>query len=188
MSLATRNIVRAADEWKSDAMAMQTPPPSTDPTLDNLGRAPFGLMDILRRAQGDAFGAFGLDPSECPYRVIARVLLNIPEKSEFVCSISACSLAAERERRCGRKSFPGCDHRADRSSTFSRPFHDADKLAGVIYHRNRADPSVDKRFSDLLNRRLGLHRNHRSYHYIPGFHRFPHSICRRTRLRAVMRR
>ena len=52
-------------------MAMQTPPPSTDPTLDNLGRAPFGLMDILRRAQGDAVGAFGLDPSECAYRVIA---------------------------------------------------------------------------------------------------------------------
>ena len=66
MSLATRNIVRAADEWKCDAMAMQTPPPSTDPTLDNLGRAPFGLMDILRRAEGDAFGAFGTRPERVP--------------------------------------------------------------------------------------------------------------------------
>jgi polyhydroxyalkanoate synthase subunit PhaC len=51
--------------------AVQTRPPSVDATLDDLGRAPFGLMDILRRAQGDAFGAFGLDPSECPYRVVA---------------------------------------------------------------------------------------------------------------------
>jgi hypothetical protein len=33
--------------------------------LDNLRRAPFGLMDLLRRAQGDTVGAFGFDPSEC---------------------------------------------------------------------------------------------------------------------------
>ena len=71
MSLETKNTVHAPDEWNSDAMAMQTRPPSADATLDDLGRAPFGLMDILRRAQGDAFGAFGLDPSECAYRVIA---------------------------------------------------------------------------------------------------------------------
>ena len=51
--------------------AVQTRPPSADAKLDDLSRAPFGLMDILRRAEGDAFGAFGLDPSECPYRVIA---------------------------------------------------------------------------------------------------------------------
>ena len=44
---------------------------STDATLDDLGRASFGLLDILRRAQGDACGAFGLDPSECAYRVVA---------------------------------------------------------------------------------------------------------------------
>ena len=29
------------------------------------------MTDILRRAQGHAFGAFGLGPNECPYRVIA---------------------------------------------------------------------------------------------------------------------
>ena len=51
--------------------AVQTRPPSADAKLDDLSRAPFGLLDILRRAEGDAFGAFGLDPSECPYRVIA---------------------------------------------------------------------------------------------------------------------
>ena len=59
MSLERKNTVHAPDEWNRDAMAMQTPPPSTDPTLDNLGRAPFGLMDILRRAQGDALAPLG---------------------------------------------------------------------------------------------------------------------------------
>ena len=28
-------------------------------------------MDLLRRAQGDTFGALGLGPNECPYRVAA---------------------------------------------------------------------------------------------------------------------
>ena len=31
----------------------------------------FGMVDILRRAQGDVIGAFGLDPSECAYRIAA---------------------------------------------------------------------------------------------------------------------
>ena len=39
--------------------------------LDAYGRTQFGFADILRRAQGHAFGAFGLDPNECPYQVIA---------------------------------------------------------------------------------------------------------------------
>jgi polyhydroxyalkanoate synthase len=30
----------------------------------------FGMTDLIRRAQGNAFGAFGLDPIESPYRVI----------------------------------------------------------------------------------------------------------------------
>ena len=51
--------------------AVQTRPPSADATLNDLSRAPFGLSDVFRRAQGNAFGALGLDPSECPYRVIA---------------------------------------------------------------------------------------------------------------------
>jgi polyhydroxyalkanoate synthase len=51
-------------------MAAQILSPSADATLDVL-RAQFGLMDVLRRARGDAMGALGFDPSECPYRVIA---------------------------------------------------------------------------------------------------------------------
>jgi poly[(R)-3-hydroxyalkanoate] polymerase subunit PhaC len=42
-----------------------------DALLDACGRIHFGITDILRRAQGRAFGAFGLDPDECPYEVIA---------------------------------------------------------------------------------------------------------------------
>jgi len=38
-------------------------------TPDAFGRAPFAMMDILRRALGNALGAFGLDPDECPYRI-----------------------------------------------------------------------------------------------------------------------
>jgi polyhydroxyalkanoate synthase len=44
---------------------------STDAAFDALRRAQFGLADVLRRAQGNAIGAFGLDPSECAYRVVA---------------------------------------------------------------------------------------------------------------------
>jgi polyhydroxyalkanoate synthase subunit PhaC len=39
-------------------------------TPDAFGRAPFAAMDILRRALGNALGAFGLDPDECPYRIV----------------------------------------------------------------------------------------------------------------------
>jgi polyhydroxyalkanoate synthase subunit PhaC len=38
--------------------------------LDALNRAQFDVSDVIRRAQGDLVGAFGLDPSECPYRII----------------------------------------------------------------------------------------------------------------------
>jgi poly[(R)-3-hydroxyalkanoate] polymerase subunit PhaC len=37
----------------------------------SLGRAPFAVLDILRRAQGDALAAFGLGPREYPYRIVA---------------------------------------------------------------------------------------------------------------------
>ena len=50
---------------------MQVEPASIDAALDGLRRAQFSVADVLRRAQGDAFGAFGLDPSECPYEVVA---------------------------------------------------------------------------------------------------------------------
>jgi len=38
--------------------------------LNALSRAQFDVSDVIRRAQGDLVGAFGLDPSECPYRTI----------------------------------------------------------------------------------------------------------------------
>lgn len=42
-----------------------------DAPLDAFCRAQFGLADMLRRAGGDAAAAFGLGPSESPYRIIA---------------------------------------------------------------------------------------------------------------------
>jgi poly[(R)-3-hydroxyalkanoate] polymerase subunit PhaC len=39
-------------------------------TPDAFGRASFAAMDILRRALGHALGAFGLDPDECPHRIV----------------------------------------------------------------------------------------------------------------------
>lgn len=42
-----------------------------DTPLDIVQRAQFAWSDILRRAQGDVVGAFGLDPRERSYRVLA---------------------------------------------------------------------------------------------------------------------
>jgi poly[(R)-3-hydroxyalkanoate] polymerase subunit PhaC len=39
-------------------------------TLSAANRAQFGVIDIIRRTQGDVLGAFGLNPSECPYQTI----------------------------------------------------------------------------------------------------------------------
>ena len=39
--------------------------------LGALLRAQYGVLDSVRRMQGDALSAFGLGPNECPYRVIA---------------------------------------------------------------------------------------------------------------------
>jgi poly[(R)-3-hydroxyalkanoate] polymerase subunit PhaC len=44
---------------------------SLDATPDAFGRASFATMDILRRTLGHALGAFGLDPDECPYRIVS---------------------------------------------------------------------------------------------------------------------
>ena len=44
---------------------------SMDVTLDALRRAQFAMMDVLRRTQGNALGAFGLSPTECPYQIVA---------------------------------------------------------------------------------------------------------------------
>ena len=43
---------------------------SLDATSDAIGRASFATVDVLRRALGHALGAFGLDPDECPYRIV----------------------------------------------------------------------------------------------------------------------
>src|SRR5262245_43101984 len=43
----------------------------TDAPLNAFNRAPFAMSDILRRAQGHAFGTLGLGPSECPYQIAA---------------------------------------------------------------------------------------------------------------------
>jgi polyhydroxyalkanoate synthase len=43
---------------------------SLDATPNAFGRASFATMDILRRALGSALGAFGLDPDECPHRIV----------------------------------------------------------------------------------------------------------------------
>ena len=40
-------------------------------TTNEWHHAQFGWTDVLRRAQGDAFGALGLGPNECPYRIVA---------------------------------------------------------------------------------------------------------------------
>lgn len=38
--------------------------------LDAYRQVQFGMVDLIRRAQGHAFGAFGLGPIESPYRVV----------------------------------------------------------------------------------------------------------------------
>jgi len=42
----------------------------TDTALDVLRRAQFDVSDIIRRAQRDVVGAFGLDPQESPHQII----------------------------------------------------------------------------------------------------------------------
>jgi poly[(R)-3-hydroxyalkanoate] polymerase subunit PhaC len=50
---------------------MQAQASSIDTTFDALHRAQFAMIDLMRRAQGDALGAAGLDPIECCYEVVA---------------------------------------------------------------------------------------------------------------------
>lgn len=50
---------------------MTTESSPSDAALDGFRRAPFWMTDVLRRAQGEVFGALGLGPNECPYQVIA---------------------------------------------------------------------------------------------------------------------
>jgi len=50
---------------------MQVRPGLTEIILDGLRTAQFGMMDVLRRAQGDVLETFGLGPNECTYRIAA---------------------------------------------------------------------------------------------------------------------
>jgi hypothetical protein len=43
----------------------------TDTAINALSRAQFEVSDILRRAQGNVVGAFGLNPQESPYQIIS---------------------------------------------------------------------------------------------------------------------
>ena len=43
----------------------------TDTAINALRRAQFEVSDILRRAQGNVVGAFGLGPQESPYQIIS---------------------------------------------------------------------------------------------------------------------
>jgi polyhydroxyalkanoate synthase len=52
------------------ATVVEEQPISMSATLDAIRRAQFGITDILRRAQGNAVGAFGLDPRESPFGVV----------------------------------------------------------------------------------------------------------------------
>lgn len=50
---------------------MQSQTASIDAALEAARRALFAVTDMLRQAQGNAIAALGLDPDECPFRVIA---------------------------------------------------------------------------------------------------------------------
>ncbi len=54
--------------WMVQSPVAQTA--SQGNALDVFYRDQFALADIVRRAQDDALGAFGLDPKECIYDVI----------------------------------------------------------------------------------------------------------------------
>ena len=59
---------RAAQQRIREDAAAESAPPNA---AFNLIRGLFGQVDVLRRAQGNLVGAFGLNPSECVYRIIA---------------------------------------------------------------------------------------------------------------------
>ncbi len=57
---------RNIQEGRRVGESVQGEAASLGATPDTFGRVPFAAMDILRRALGNALGAFGLDPDECP--------------------------------------------------------------------------------------------------------------------------
>ena len=50
---------------------MQSQAARIDAALDAVRRAQFGMTDTMRRLQGNALGALGLSPNECPFQIIA---------------------------------------------------------------------------------------------------------------------
>ncbi len=50
---------------------MPAPKPSINIAMDAVIRAQFGIVDVVRRLQGNAVAAFGLGPDECRYQTIA---------------------------------------------------------------------------------------------------------------------
>src|SRR3974390_2924327 len=50
---------------------MQSQADRIDAALDAVRRAQFGMTDAMRRLQGNALGALGLSPNECPFQIIA---------------------------------------------------------------------------------------------------------------------
>jgi len=78
-------------------VAAQTTP--VDAALDACCRAQFGMTDILRRAQGHTFEAFGLGPNECPYKIIASgPFWRLRDYGEHVTAQSLLIVAAPIKR------------------------------------------------------------------------------------------
>ena len=67
--------------------------------LDTCSRLHFGMTDLIRRAQGHAFGTFGLDPIESPYRVICSgPFWRLRDYGEHVTAQSLLIVAAPIKR------------------------------------------------------------------------------------------
>jgi hypothetical protein len=64
-------VPRTKPDDQRVGQSVQDEAASLGATPDDFGRAPFAMMDILRRSLGNALGAFGLDPDECPYRIVS---------------------------------------------------------------------------------------------------------------------
>jgi polyhydroxyalkanoate synthase subunit PhaC len=58
------------DRWQQ-GMAERGASTAVPDIAPELIRAWYGTVDALRRAQGDAIAAFGLEPTECTYRIVA---------------------------------------------------------------------------------------------------------------------
>jgi len=70
-----------------------------DAALAACRRAQFDVIDIIHRTRGHAFEAFGLGPSECPYKVIASgPFWHLRDYSDHAASHSLLIVAAPIKR------------------------------------------------------------------------------------------